>query len=79
MHWGSKVEIGDFSGFLSLRSAFLWGSLNEKLKILKLHLNHGLKNMGMYVLTLDLLMILNTTSVNPSLIFGALGFLKHWL
>lgn len=65
--------------FLSPRSVFPWGIFSEKLKILKFRLNNGLKNMAIYVLILGHLMILNTASINPSLIFGALGFLKHWL
>lgn len=55
------------------------GVSHECLKILRFHLNNSLKHMAVYLLILNHVMILNTTSINPSLIFGALGFLKHWL
>lgn len=74
-----RLEMVGFLG-VSLPEAYVsLGDSYEKLNILKFYLNNDLRNMAIYLLILDRVMTLNTTSINPSLIFGALGFLKHWL
>lgn len=70
------------SAFLSLRSVFLWGVLDEKCKDLKLLLNNGLKNMSLYVPILDHQKIRKYVMPQHSSLFihfGAFGFFfKHW-
>lgn len=74
-----RLEMVGFLGVSLPEVCVSLGISHEWLKIWQVHLNNSLKTMAAYLLILDHMMILNRTSINSSLIFGALGFLKHWL